>query len=114
METQAAVDALSALAQEARLKVYRVLVQAGLEGLPAGAIGEELGVPAATLSFHLKELKNAGLVRCEKQGRSRIYTPDFEAMERLVSFLTENCCQGVGGCVPGVERTGSQAGDAPC
>jgi DNA-binding transcriptional ArsR family regulator len=114
METQAAVDALSALAQEARLKVYRTLVRAGLEGLPAGAIGEELGVPAATLSFHLKELKNAGLVRCERRGRSRIYSPDFEAMNRLLSFLTENCCQGVGSCVPGAERSGSQAVDAPC
>ena len=105
---------MSALAQAARLNVYRALVRAGLEGLPAGAIGAELGVPAATLSFHLKELKNAGLVRCESRGRSRIYSPDFEAMDRLLSFLTENCCQGVGACAPGTENSGSQDGDAPC
>ena len=114
METQAAVTALSALAQEARLEVYRVLVRAGLEGLPAGAIGEALGMPAATLSFHLKELKNAGFVRCQRQGRSRIYSPDFSAMESLVGFLTENCCQRVGGCVAGaLTRDDTAASDGP-
>ena len=112
METQEAVNTLSALAQEARLGVYRVLVRAGVEGLPAGAIGETLGLPAATLSFHLKELKNAGLVCCERRGRSRIYSPDFEAMNELVSFLTENCCQGLGGCVPAAGGSSTEAGDA--
>ncbi len=112
METQAAVDALSALAQAARLEVYRVLVRAGPEGLPAGAIGEALGMPAATLSFHLKELKNAGLVRFQRQGRSRIYSPDFRAMDSLVGFLTENCCQGAGGCAAGISVKKSVASDS--
>ena len=97
MEKQSAISALAALAQETRLDVFRVLVQAGPEGLPAGAIGDVLGVPSATLSFHLKELKSAGLVRCERQGRSRIYSPDLSAVNELVAFLTANCCRGVDG-----------------
>lgn len=97
MEKQIAISALAALAQETRLDVFRVLVQAGPEGLPAGAIGDVLGIPSATLSFHLKELKSAGLVRCERQGRSRIYSPDLSAVNELVAFLTANCCRGVDG-----------------
>ncbi len=97
MEKQIAISALAALAQETRLDVFRVLVQAGPEGLPAGAIGDVLGVPSATLSFHLKELKSAGLVRCERQGRSRIYSADLSAVNELVAFLTANCCRGVDG-----------------
>ncbi len=89
------LSALAALAQETRLDVFRLLVQAGREGLPAGAIGEALDIPSATLSFHLKELKNAGLIRCERAGRSRIYSPAFKAVNELVRFLTENCCAGV-------------------
>ena len=99
MEKQIAISALSALAQETRLDVFRALVQAGPEGVPAGAIGAGLGIPSATLSFHLKELKSAGLVRCEQRGRSRIYSPDFSAVKELVEFLTANCCQGAAdGC----------------
>ncbi len=90
-----AISALAALSQETRLDVFRLLVRAGPEGLPAGAIAEMLEVPAATLSFHLKELKNAALLRCDRQGRSLIYSPDFAAMQELVGFLTQNCCQGV-------------------
>jgi len=98
MEKQLAVAALAALAQETRLDVFRLLVRAGAEGLPAGQIGEQLGIPSATLSFHLKELRAAGLLVCERAGRSRIYRPDFEAMGELLGFLTENCCSGPASC----------------
>ncbi len=94
MERQSALSALAALSQETRLDAFRLLVRGGPEGLSAGAIAEELGVPAATLSFHLKELKNAGLVSCDREGRSLIYSPDFKAMRDLLGFLTQNCCQG--------------------
>ncbi len=96
MEKQVAISALAALAQETRLDVFRVLVQSGPEGLPAGAIGALLGTPSATLSFHLKELRSAGLVCCERVSRSRIYSPDFAAVGALMAFLTANCCSGVG------------------
>ncbi len=95
MEKQNAISALAALAQETRLDVFRLLVRVGPEGLPAGNVGEALGLPSATLSFHLKELKSAGLVRCERLGRSRIYSTDLEAVRELVQFLLQNCCQGV-------------------
>ncbi len=98
MEKQDAIAALAALAQETRLDAFRLLVRAGGEGLPAGALGEALDVPSATLSFHLKELKSAGVVACRREGRSLIYTPNFAAMNDLLRFLTENCCEGVGGC----------------
>lgn len=94
MEKQNALSALAALAHETRLDVFRTLVQAGPEGLPAGSLAEALDVPAATLSFHLKELKGAGVVRCRREGRSLIYSPDFDAMNALLAFLTENCCAG--------------------
>ena len=100
MEKQIALGALAALAQETRLDVFRVLVQAGPEGLPAGAIGAALGVPSATLSFHLKELKSSGLILCDRQGRSRVYSPDLSAVNELIGFLTANCCQGVAGAGP--------------
>jgi DNA-binding transcriptional ArsR family regulator len=97
MEKQIAISALAALAQETRLDVFRALVQAGPEGLPAGAIGAALDIPSATLSFHLKELKGAGLVRCDRQGRSRIYRPDLSSVNELIAFLTANCCRGAKG-----------------
>jgi DNA-binding transcriptional ArsR family regulator len=96
MEKQDVVSALAALAQETRLDAFRLLVQAGVTGLPAGRIGRELGLPSATLSFHLKELRSAGLICCERVGRSRIYRPDFPVVNALLAFLTENCCRGVG------------------
>lgn len=96
-----AVIALEALAQGSRLGIFRLLVSAGREGFPAGRIAEEMELPNATLSFHLAQLKNAGLIRCERQGRSLIYSADFERMTTLLSFLTENCCQGkIAQCVP--------------
>ena len=92
MEKKAALAALAALSQESRLDIYRLLVQAGTEGMPAGHIGEQLGLPSATLAFHLKELKNAGLVTFTRNGRSLIYAAEYPVMNALLSYLTENCC----------------------
>jgi DNA-binding transcriptional ArsR family regulator len=95
MEKQDAVAALAALAQETRLEVFRLLVRAGPEGATPGAVSEALGIAPPTLSFHLKELKGAGLLRVRREGRSLHYAPDFAAMRRLVSYLSDQCCQGV-------------------
>ena len=94
MEKPAALAALAALAQESRLDIFRLLVQAGADGLPAGQIGERLGLPSATLSFHLSQLKQAGLATCRREGRSLIYAAAYPAMNGLLVYLTENCCQG--------------------
>jgi ArsR family transcriptional regulator, arsenate/arsenite/antimonite-responsive transcriptional repressor len=94
MEKTAALAALAALAQESRLDIYRLLVQAGPDGIPAGQIGEQLGLPSATLAFHLKELKNAGLATATRNGRSQIYAAAYSTMNTLLDYLTENCCQG--------------------
>jgi len=95
VETKTAVAALAALAQETRLSIFRLLVQAGPEGLPAGRIGDELQVAPATLSFHLKELNRASLVTPRQDGRFIYYAVNFEHMAALMSFLTQNCCQGM-------------------
>ncbi len=95
VQTQEAVDLLSALAQESRLDVFRLLVEVGPEGLPAGEIGQRLGLATPTLSFHLKELRHAGLVACERRGRCRIYRPAFDVVNRLLQFLTAHCCRGL-------------------
>ena len=95
METKNAINALAALAQETRLSIFRALVRAGAEGLPAGAIADAVGTAASTLSFHLKELTNAGLVKGRQDGRFIFYTADYAAMSELVAYLTENCCQGM-------------------
>ena len=92
MKTTTAVTALAALAQETRLAAYRLLVQAGHTGLAAGEIAERLGVPPATLSFHLKELAQSGLVASHSAGRFVIYRADFTAMHGLIDYLSENCC----------------------
>ncbi len=94
MEKSDAIAALAALAQESRLNVFRLLVQAGAEGLPAGQIGERLGLPSATLSFHLNQLRHAGLVTFRRESRSLIYSAGYAAMIGLLAYLTENCCQG--------------------
>lgn len=94
METNSAVAALSALAQASRLAVFRVLVQAGSQGLAAGRISEQTGIPPSSLSFHLKELSHAGLAASRQEGRFVIYTAQFETMNALLRFLTENCCGG--------------------
>jgi ArsR family transcriptional regulator len=104
METKDAVAALAALAQETRLSVFRLLVQAGPDGMPPGLIGKQLEVPPATLSFHLKELSRSGLVSSRQDGRFVYYTVDFEHMAALMTFLTNNCCQGMPQeCLAGVE-----------
>ncbi len=90
-----AVKKLAALAQNSRLAIFRLLVQSGPDGLCAGDIGARLKVSPATLSFHLKELNNAGLVRPRQEGRFVYYAPDFNQMNALLAFLTENCCGGV-------------------
>ena len=92
METNAAVGALAALAQETRLGIFRLLVEAGPTGLAAGEVGAELEIAPATLSFHLKELSHAGLVVARQEGRFIFYSANFEQMGALVGFLTENCC----------------------
>ncbi|HEY1961816.1 MAG TPA: metalloregulator ArsR/SmtB family transcription factor [Rhizomicrobium sp.] len=94
METISAVRRLSALAQEARLEVFRLLVKAGPEGLPAGEIARRMETPANTMSAQLLVLSNAGLVRARREGRSIIYAVDFDAMRDLMIFLTEDCCGG--------------------
>ena len=92
MEKKQVLAALSALAQETRLDIYRALVQVGPDGMPAGHIGERLGLPSATLAFHLKELKIAGLATCTRNGRSLVYAAEYPTMNALLFYLTENCC----------------------
>lgn len=94
MEANEVVRALAALAQPVRLQVFRCLVVAGPGGLTPGALVEAIGVPATSLSFHLKELTHAGLVSQERQGRHLIYRAAFAQMTALLGYLTENCCQG--------------------
>ena len=94
MKTTTAVSALAALAQDSRLSVFRALVQAAPEGLPAGRISARVGIVPATLSFHLKELANAGLVKSRQDGRFVIYTANLTVIDALVGYLTENCCGG--------------------
>lgn len=94
MEVKSAVTALSALAQESRLAIFRALVQAGRDGLPAGRIGETTGIAPSSLSFHLKELVYARLVSSRQEGRFVIYAANYEGMNELLAFLTENCCGG--------------------
>lgn len=94
------VTRLAALAQETRLAIFRLLVQRGAAGLCAGDIQARLKLAAPTLSFHLKELTNAGLLESRQEGRFIYYAPDFDAMNALVGYLTENCCGGASACVP--------------
>lgn len=94
MEKSNVLAALSALSQETRLDIVRLLIQAGPDGLPAGQIGERFGLPSATLAFHLKELKTAGLVTVNRNGRSLIYAAAYPTMNGLLAYLMENCCGG--------------------
>jgi len=94
METDSAVSALASLAQETRLAIFRLLVRAGRNGLPAGEIAQALDVAPSSLSFHLAQLTHAGMVTQERQSRRLIYRADFAAMNRLVGFMLENCCEG--------------------
>ncbi len=94
MDSTRAIDALSGLAQEHRLALFRLLVQAGEQGMPAGAIAQALDVPNSSLSFHLAALTRAGLINQERHGRSLIYSADYAAMNDLLGYLMENCCGG--------------------
>lgn len=96
MDAGTAISALGALAQEHRLALFRLLVQAGEDGLAAGAIADALGVPNSSLSFHLAQLRRAGLIKQERRHRSLIYRADYAAMNALVGYLMENCCAGAG------------------
>ena len=95
MEKHDVVAALAALAQDNRLDVFRLLVKAGPEGLAAGQIAKALGIPPNTLTFHFDRLRQAGLIAVRRESRSMIYTAQFDTMNGLVDFLTENCCKGV-------------------
>ena len=94
MESKHIISALSALAHEGRLDLFRRLVEAGMDGLPAGVLAEEASVNFTTASAQLKELSNAGLITSRRKGRSVIYSPDFGTMQAIISYLLENCCQG--------------------
>ena len=94
MKPDSVIASLSALAQEHRLALFRLLVQAGEQGMAAGRIAEALGLPNSSLSFHLTQLQTAGLIEQERQGRSLIYRADYTTMNLLIAYLTENCCGG--------------------
>ena len=111
MVSKSAVRALAALAQENRLAIFRLLVQAGPTGMAAGEIGAELEIAPATLSFHLKELSHASLVVARQEGRFIFYSANFEEMGALVAFLTENCCVRDGvACAPQADRRPASPG----
>lgn len=95
MKTSDAVAVLEALAHDNRLEIFRFLVTVGANGVPAGRIGEQLNMHSATLSFHLSTLKQAELVNARREGRSIIYTANFDRMNNVIAFLTANCCMGV-------------------
>jgi ArsR family transcriptional regulator len=99
METLSAADLLSALGHESRLAIFRFLAEAGPNGINASAIGEQLGLPPATLSFHLAHLSRVGLIRRRQVSRFIIYSADYDVMDNLLAFLTRNCCQGEA-CLP--------------
>jgi len=100
MERSNALTALAALAQENRLDVFRLLVEAGADGMPAGAIAEALGIAPNTLTFHFDRLRQAGLISVRRDGRSMIYAARYETMNGLVAYLTENCCRSSARCAP--------------
>ena len=101
MKNAQAVAALAALAQDNRLDVFRLLVEAGPDGMPAGRVADKLKLAPSALTFHFDRLRAAGLVTVRREGRSMIYAAQFEAMNALVGFLTENCCGGAS-CAPAV------------
>jgi DNA-binding transcriptional ArsR family regulator len=102
MKTPAVIESLGALAHEHRLAIYRLLVQRGPEGLPAGAIGERVGLVPSSLTFHLQNLQRAGLITQRRESRQLFYSADFAVMNGLIGYLTENCCGNSGAaCLPG-------------
>src|SRR5579871_2028711 len=100
MKTPRAIDALGALAHGHRLAIYRLLVQRGPEGLPAGTIGDRIGLVPSSLTFHLQNLQRAGLISQRRESRHLIYSADYEAISGVVGYLTENCCAGGTECAP--------------
>jgi ArsR family transcriptional regulator len=110
MESTTVITALAALAQESRLAIFRILVEAGPKGLAAGRIGEKLALAPATLSFHLKELHRAGLILSSQEGRFIYYRADYQVMNGLMGYLTENCCRAV--CGPDACATEAACGSA--
>jgi len=108
MEKIEAVVALAALAQDNRLDVFRLLVRAGPEGMPAGEIASALKLAPNTLTFHFDKLRAAGLIRVQRNGRSMIYAARFETMNNLIDYLTENCCGGRAQCLPKTRSTAGQ------
>jgi ArsR family transcriptional regulator len=108
MEKQDVIAALAALAQETRLDVFRRLVRAGPDGVPAGQISSELDIPPATLSFHLKELRSARLATSEREGRVIRYAPDFAVIAAVVAYLGDHCCEDARGCGP-IGRSGTRS-----
>lgn len=105
METTTAVDKLAALGHETRLAIFRLLVQVGPEGVNAGAIGEQLALAPATLSFHLAHLSRVGLIAGRQESRFIYYAADYTAMDDLIAYLTDNCCNG-GACLPKTASAG--------
>jgi DNA-binding transcriptional ArsR family regulator len=116
MDRKAALAALAALAQETRLELFRLLVAIGPQGLPAGVIAERLGVLPSSLTFHLNQLHHAGLIVQRRQSRRLIYSAEYDAMNALLAYLTENCCGGAISCAPVCTPAASEAeksGKAP-
>src|ERR1700691_3708305 len=113
MKKSTVIEALGALAQETRLDIFRLLVQSGPGGLAAGDIGERLGLPSPTLSFHLNQLRFAGLINSRRESRSIIYSANFKAMNGLLAYLTENCCGGRPELCNPVAATGCASECAP-
>jgi ArsR family transcriptional regulator len=118
MKKSKVIASLGALAQETRLDIFRLLVEKGPEGLPAGEIGERLGQPSPTMSFHLSQLRFAGLIESRRESRSIIYNANYKAMNELLGYLTENCCSGrpelcapaaANGCGPSVSQKNTVA-----
>lgn len=108
------IGALGALAQETRLDIFRLLVQKGPQGMPAGEIGARLGQPSPTMSFHLNQLRFAGLVSSRRESRSIIYSANFKLMADLLGYLTENCCGGHPElCSPSIAGRGSECSPQP-
>jgi len=108
MDTTEAVDKLASLAQDTRLRIFRLLVEAGDAGLNAGAIAEALALAPATLSFHIAQLARAGLAVARQESRFIYYRANYAAMDDLIAFLTDNCCQGAACCLPKTEASATR------
>ena len=108
MDTLVAAEILAALGHESRLAIFRLLIEAGPDGINATAIGEKLGIPNATLSFHLSHLSRVGLIKGERESRFIHYSAEYATMDDLIAFLTRNCCQG-GQCLPKTQAAATMA-----